>query len=209
MTEAAPAYWNRVARRYAERPVSDLEAYEAALARVRAHLAPGDRMLELGCGTGTTALTLADAVSTITACDFSEEMVAIARERAAAADVANVAFHKADALAAPPEDAPFDAILAFNLLHLLDDLDAALARVRALLRPGGAFISKTVCLRDLGPHLRLAVWGLRRAGVLPPVMRGFRAPELEARIAAAGFAIVETGTFPRRPPGRLVIARRV
>jgi SAM-dependent methyltransferase len=214
VSEGARAYWNRVARRYAARPIGDEAAYAAALDRTRAHLAPDDHVLEIGCGTGTTALRLAGAVARITACDLSEEMVAIARERAAErADDggAEIAFLCADPFApgAPPLDgAPFDAVLAFNLLHLTDDADAALARVHALLRPGGVFVSKTVCLKALSPPLRLLVWGLRRAGVLPPRMRSFSMEELERAIAGAGFEIVETGTYPRRPPGRLVVARK-
>lgn len=208
MTEPARAYWNRVARRYADRPVSDPEAYDAALARVRAHLPPGARVLELGCGTGTTALRLADAATAIEACDFSEEMIAIARERAAAAEADTVAFRCADPLAAGAPTSEFDAVLAFNLLHLIDDLDGELAAIRARLRPGGVFISKTVCLREVGPHLRLAVWALRRFGVLPPHMASFRAAALERRIAGAGFEILETGTYPKSPPGRLIVARK-
>ena len=46
-------FWDGVADRYATRAVDDPEAYEYTLERTRSHLAPGDHVLELGCGTAT------------------------------------------------------------------------------------------------------------------------------------------------------------
>lgn len=55
-------FWNRVARRYARAKIGDPQGYERSLERTRALLGPGDRVLELGCGTGMTALRLAGSV---------------------------------------------------------------------------------------------------------------------------------------------------
>ena len=210
---ADPArFWNRVAARYAKAPMRAPDAYAATLDRVRAHLDPGARVLELGCGTGTTAIRLADAVATITATDIAAAMLDIARGRAAEAGVTNVTFAHADA-AEVVAGAPYDAVMAFNLLHLLPDREAALAAIRRDLRPGGLLICKTICLAEPGQS-----WKLRLAlAVALPVLQALgRAPRfamltvagLEAEIAAAGFEIVETGNYPERPPNRLVVARR-
>ena len=51
MTQA-PAFWDRIAERYAAQPVRNPQAYEHTLERVRAYLKPSDRALELGCGCG-------------------------------------------------------------------------------------------------------------------------------------------------------------
>ncbi len=210
---ADPArFWNRVAARYAKAPMRAPDAYAATLDRVRAHLDPGARVLELGCGTGTTAIRLADAVAAITATDIAAAMLDIARGRAAEAGVTNVTFTQADA-AEVVAGAPYDAVMAFNLLHLLPDRAATLAAIRRDLRPGGLLICKTICLAEPGQS-----WKLRLAlAVALPVLQALgRAPRfamltvagLEAEIAAAGFEIVETGNYPERPPNRLVIARR-
>ncbi|WP_342070622.1 hypothetical protein [Yoonia algicola] len=53
-----PSFWNRVARRYAATPMRNQAAYEATLERISAHLKPTDPVLELGCGTQSTALRL-------------------------------------------------------------------------------------------------------------------------------------------------------
>ena len=100
-------------------------------------------------------------------------------------------------------------MLAFHLLHLVDDLPAALRAVTDRLRPGGVFISKTVCLGERGGwKLRAFVRVMRLVGMAPPVAY-LGAEELEAAIAAAGFEIVETGTFPKVPPNRFVVGRRL
>lgn len=206
MTTSA-AFWDRIAERYARRPVRDVEAYDRTLARTRSHLAPGDAVLEIGCGTGTTALKLAGAVGEITASDISGRMIEIARGRAAEAGAGNVSFLHA------PLDGPeiggrrYDAVLAFNLLHLADDLPGAFGRIRGLVQPGGLFISKTPCLKDARLWMRALIPVLRRLG-MAPFVRSVTVAELDAAIEAAGFRIVETGVFPASPPARFVVARR-
>lgn len=209
---SAAEFWDRASARYARAPVRDEAAYAATLERVRAHLRPSDRVLELGCGTGTTAVALAPAVAAYEGRDVSTKMLAIARERAAAAGATNLGFAPGDAAAAI-DGAPFDAVLAFNLLHLLPDLDGALARIREALPQDGRFISKTPCLapRDLTPKWRallLALPVMRWLGKAPGFVALLAADELEHRVAAAGFAIIERADLPAMPPSRLIVARR-
>src|SRR5690606_29493786 len=83
-------FWDRKARGYARQPIADESAYEATLDRVKAHLTPRDRVLEVGCGTGSTALKLAPFAGELLATDGSREMTAIANEKAATAACANV-----------------------------------------------------------------------------------------------------------------------
>jgi ubiquinone/menaquinone biosynthesis C-methylase UbiE len=204
-------FWDRIAEKYAQSPVRDPDAYDRTLARVRAHLPPGARVLELGCGTGTTAIRLADAAGTILATDFSDGMLTIARQRAAEAGVENVAFARRDAADAA-RDGPFDAVLAFNLLHLVPDLDATLAAMAAALRPGGAIAVKAVCLAEPGLSLKLraVLWLLplaQMAGKAPRLHR-LSVAAFERAIARAGFEIVETGNYPAMPVNRFVVARK-
>jgi len=205
----AQAFWDGLARGYAKRPVKDVDAYEHTLARTQSHLGAEDRVLEVGCGTGSTALRLAAAVGQYTASDISPAMIEIAREKAAAGQEGNLRLVPAALSDAPEAEGGFDAVLAFHLLHLVDDLPAALAEIAARLRPGGVLVSKTICLGGRGAlKLRAFVRVMRLVGIAPPV--AFLSPEgLEAAIEAAGFRIVETGTFPKVPPNHFVVARRV
>ena len=81
----ATYFWDKVAPKYAKRPIADMSAYDRTLARTATYLHESDRVLELGCGTGTTALRLADRVAAYTASDLSPGMIRIAREKAQAA----------------------------------------------------------------------------------------------------------------------------
>lgn len=211
MTQTA-AFWDGIADGYAKSPIRDVEAYEYALGRTRSYLTASDRVLELGCGTGSTALLLSDSVGSIMASDLSPKMVEIGRRKAAEKGAENVEFLVADVHAAQRTGAPFDAVLALNLLHLLDDLPEALASIHATLRPGGHFISKTVCTSGGRWPLRFRLMKfalplLQRLGKAPFVT--FRTiEELEGEIQAAGFEIVETGNYPVSPPSRYIVARK-
>ncbi|WP_372424714.1 class I SAM-dependent methyltransferase [Salinarimonas chemoclinalis] len=209
-THADARFWDRVARRYAKARIRDEAGFARTLAATAARLAPEARVLELGCGTGTAALRLAPAVADYLATDVSGEMIAIAREKARAAGCAGPTLAQAsvEEIAAPPGG--FDAVLAFNVLHLLPDRAAALARVRALLAPGGLLISKTPCLSEMNPVLRLVVPAMRLVGMAPSTVGFVAAERLEAEMRAAGFEIVERARHGSKPrdPRIYLVARR-
>lgn len=208
VAEAADArFWDRAARKYAASPIKDMAGYERTLARTRHYLRGTDTVLELGCGTGSTALRLAPSVQSIRATDISAAMIAIAREKAAAAGVSNIAFESA-AAGALPSGPPCDAVLAFNLLHLVSARQSLLRQVFENLRPGGLFISKTACLSEMSRLIRFAVPVMQWTGFAPQVAF-FTASELETEIAAAGFHIIETARHGSgRSDARIFIAAR-
>jgi ubiquinone/menaquinone biosynthesis C-methylase UbiE len=183
-------FWDRIARKYAADPIKDMDGYERTLDRTRHYLNATDAVLELGCGTGSTALRLAPHVSRMTATDLSGEMIAIAREKATVEACRNVEFAVAAPDLAPWPDGSFDAVLAFNLWHLVADRASALAHVHRLLKPGRLFVSKTPCLGEMNPLIRLAVPVMQLVGKAPHVAF-FSAAELESEIERAGFTIVE------------------
>lgn len=208
---AKARFWDRVARRYAAAAISDLPGYERSVERTRALLTPGDAVLELGCGTGSTALRLASACGPYLATDISPRMIEIAGQRLAASPQPQLRFAVDDAdVAQPALDGPFDAVLAFNILHLLDDLDAAVARCTRVLRPGGLFISKTPCLREMNPlipHLALPL--MRALRLAPPVQRLAEA-DITAACRRQGLEVltVERHASRGRDVRPFVVARR-
>ncbi|WP_104662429.1 class I SAM-dependent methyltransferase [Ensifer adhaerens] len=183
-------FWDRTSRRYAKGTVADPAAYEHTLDRTRALLLPDDRVLELGCGTGTTAFRLAGEVREYLATDFSPEMIAIARERYAVDLVPNLAFRAAAAETLAAERGQFDAVLGFNYLHLVRDLPATLDNIHTLLASRGLFISKTPCVGDMNPLIRHLLLPAMRAVRLAPYAATFSAAELSRHIAAAGFEVL-------------------
>lgn len=189
-TAAKAHFWDKIAKKYAADPVADMAGYEASLARTKALLAPTSRVLEIGCGTGTTALRLAPFTGRYVATDVSPSMIAIAREKLAAAPQPNLELQVADADAPVFGRACYDVVLAFNVLHLVADLDAALTSAVSALAPGGLLISKTACLGDMNPLVsKLLVPLMRLVGKAPPVL-SFRAPALQEALTRHGLEIL-------------------
>jgi len=208
LAKSPAAFWDRIAARYAKRPVQDMPAYDTTLARTRTYLKDSDRVLEVGCGTGTTAVRLADAVAQITATDFSAEMIRIARAKLTDDIKGKVRFEQADASSDAGLSAPADVVIAFNLLHLIEDPQATVRSLRDQVAPGGHLITKTACLGEKGYLLRILVGVARLFGRAPFV--GFlKIDDLEQMIREAGFDIVETGDYPASPPSHFVVARRI
>jgi ubiquinone/menaquinone biosynthesis C-methylase UbiE len=210
-------FWDKAARKYAASPVKNEDAYRKTLARTVEHLGPEDRVLELGCGTGSTALILDGNVKSYLATDFAPGMIEIAQEKLDAEKAKGSAHDGLEFLTAdafderlqPSGDGSngFDAVLAYNYLHLVETPEDVLARVRSLLKPGGLFISKTVCLKRRAWLFRPLIGLLQMFGRAPFVnMMSFQS--LEQMIGQSGFEIVETGTYPA-PYSRFVVARKV
>ncbi|MCY4333363.1 MAG: class I SAM-dependent methyltransferase [Litoreibacter sp.] len=206
MTDTA-AFWDRIAPKYAKDPIKNMDAYEQSLERVRSHLSERDHVLELGCGTGATALLLSPNVAHVTATDISPGMIAQAEARLKGGE--NVTFKTATAETLQGLQGAADVVTAFNLMHLVADLDVFLAQAANLVKPGGLFISKTPCLRQFNPLVRVLIPAMQLVGKAPATVSYFTTEQLENAIAKAGFEIIETGSYPVKPPSRFVVAKRL
>ncbi|MEX6632041.1 class I SAM-dependent methyltransferase [Hyphococcus lacteus] len=181
-------FWDKVAAKYAKQPIADQESYEHKLKVTREYLTPETRMFEFGCGTGSTAILHAPNVEHILALDVSDNMLAIARDKAREAGVQNIDFEQSTIENFTGHASGFDVILGMSIVHLLVDRKAALAKVYALLKPNGVFVSSTVCLNDSMGYLKPLIWMGRMIGKLPYV-DFLRKTELIADLREAGFEI--------------------
>lgn len=161
-----------------------------------ADLRPGERVLDVGCGTGTLAIEARGRVGsdgTVTGIDAAEEMILRAREKADAADV-DVAFETAPAEALPFADGSFDVVLTSLFLHHLpDDLQPqAFREMRRVLVPGGRLL-----VVDFRPPRG------RVGRALTSLILSHRMADCDIRNAvplaeAAGFVDLETGATRSR-----------
>ena len=202
------AFWNKIAAKYARDKIADMDSYEATLDRVRHHLSASDRVIELGCGTGTTALQLADRVADYLATDISSEMCRIGAEKAQG--VTNLSFAvgtaETDHLTEPGSR---DAVLSFNHLHLVPDPAKTLRAAAEMLKPGGLLIAKTACLNETWKMRAMKpVIGLMKVfGKAPGTVSFFDVQTHDQMIIDAGFDIIETGFYAH--PRRFVVARKL
>ncbi|MEM8813447.1 MAG: methyltransferase domain-containing protein [Pseudomonadota bacterium] len=183
-----PTFWDRIADKYFKQPIADESAYRTKLTKTRERLRPDVDVLEIGCGTGGTAIAHAPYVRHVHALDISENMLEIARRQADNQDVRNVTFECADIAGfdAPPES--YDVVLAMSLLHLVRDRRTVIEHMLRVLKPGGLFISSTPCIADRMAWFRF-VAPLGRAIGKVPYVEIFKASDLVEDLKAAGFEI--------------------
>ena len=152
-------------------------------------VAPGERVMDVGCGPGFYVAELLEHVGSdgsVVGIDSSQPMLAVAAHRSEGHD--NVSFHEADATSLPVEDASFDAALSVQVLEYVADVPAALAEMYRALRAGGRLVVwdvdwATVSLHTTDPALTeriLRAWDGHLAHPSLP-------QTLTAQLQAAGF----------------------
>lgn len=162
---------------------------------------PGDRVLDVACGTGLVALDAARAVGpggAVLGVDLSERMVEAATRRAQAQDLANARFERMDGEALALPDACVDVALCALGLMYLPDWDRGLREMRRVLRPGGRFAAAV-----WGERARCgwaAVFGIVQdeveSDVCPMFFQLGSGDLLARRCAAAGFERVTLQRLP-------------
>jgi ubiquinone/menaquinone biosynthesis C-methylase UbiE len=186
--EQSTRFWDKIADRYAKMPIADEAAYQQKLDITRTYLRPEMEVLEIGCGTGSTALLHAPYVQRIRAIDFSANMIQIARNKAADQGITNVEFEQVAIADLQIPAQSLDVVLGMSILHLLEDKEAVIAQVYRLLKPGGVFVTSTTCLGDFAWYLKFAMPVLGWLGMVP-LLKVLTMQDLVNSFTQAGFVI--------------------
>jgi demethylmenaquinone methyltransferase / 2-methoxy-6-polyprenyl-1,4-benzoquinol methylase len=165
---------------------------------------PGERVLDLAAGTGTSSRTFTTTGAYCIACDFSLGMLQVGARKTAGPRWRRgpvpgpVRFAAGDALRLPFRDRAFDAVtISFGLRNVADP-DAALAEMLRVTRPGGRLV---ICEFGHLPAARLDAWyGRYLSAALPAVAR---------RLSPAGDAYEYLAESIRDWPGQAELARRI
>ena len=181
-------FWNRIAEGYAKKPISDKASYQQKLTVTQQYLRPDMKVLEFGCGTGSTAIVHAPYVKNYQAIDVSPKMIEIAQRKLTVLNIDNLIFNRAALEEHPVTDASLDAVLGMSILHLLNNREEAIKAIYRMLKPGGIFISSTACLADTMPYIRYVapVGSFLR---LIPRVRVFSRQQLQQSLIESGFRI--------------------
>lgn len=202
----SPLLSDLTAKAYAKAPIGDVESYDKKLAVTQSYFRPDMNVMEFGCGPGTTAVHHAPHVRHITAYDISTKMLEIAQQRADEAGADNISFEIGDIVDLQIENETYDVIMGHSILHLLKNKEAVIAKVFAALRPGGLFVSSTVCLTQVGGVLRTVVQIIGKLPLMPPVQT-FSKDDLRRAISNAGFAIDHDWT-PSEEAALFLVAKK-
>jgi SAM-dependent methyltransferase len=147
--------WGARADEWASTEEQQLPTYEEAIRRVG--IGAGQRVLEVGCGSGVFLRAAADRGATVTGIDASERLVEIARARVPEADVT-----VGDLQVMPYADDSFDVVAGFNSFFFAADMLAALREAGRVAKPGGSIV--------------VQVWGRHDAcdlDAIKPIVRPF------------------------------------
>lgn len=182
----ATQFWNKIADKYSKLPIADEAAYQKKLAVTRDYFRPDMEVLEIGCGTGATAILHAPYVKHIRAIDFSDNMLAIAKDKAEAEQIDNVTFEQAAIEDLEVSEQSLDVVLGLSILHLLKDREGAISKVYQMLKPEGIFVTSTVCMGNTMSWFKLVAPIGRALGFLPFV-QVLTTQELADSLTQAGF----------------------
>ncbi len=186
-----------------------LKKFEASRnEKLEKYLPGSDRVLDYGCGTGTLSLRFAGRVKEIHGIDFAAGMIEVAQRKAAESGVDNARFMQATIFDERLEKGSYDAVLAWGILHLVDDRNLVVKRINELLKPGGLVVSATECMAEKKTPITSLLSFLMKIGIFPISLKFFTVAELEESFTGAGFQIVQKEIMGDNPVSCFIAAKK-
>jgi ubiquinone/menaquinone biosynthesis C-methylase UbiE len=167
-------FWDYSAPFYDAFEKVNKRAYERMLETVRALVPAGASVLEAAAGTGSISLAVFEKAGKVLCTDLSGNMLAVARMKIKARGAANITVAERNIFSLKEGDSSFDAVIAGQVLHLIDEPEKAAAELRRVARR--LVIMPVPLLKGLRGSARFAVQFLRLIGFAP-----------KAEIDAAGY----------------------
>jgi|RhiMetdeSRZDD1v2_1073273.scaffolds.fasta_scaffold582695_2 ubiquinone/menaquinone biosynthesis C-methylase UbiE len=136
-----------------------------------AHVRPGQRILDLGSGTGYPALLAAQAVGprgNVVGLDLADAMLDVARRKAKALGLTNIRFQAGDVSTLPFDAGSFDAVISRFCLMFLPDVPKAAAEIARVLKPGGYLAAAVWSLPEKNPFLNIPINIVKQFIDIPP-----------------------------------------
>ena len=200
-------FWDKRAQKYDDAVRKHDDDYDRTITRAKSLLSTSDIVLDLGCATGEYGLDLAPFVRRVHGIDTSANMIALATNKASGRAMDNATFAPTDVFDPSLDAHRYTAVLAFSVLHLVDEPRSVLRRVNGLLPPGGLLISQTPCLGEWSSLLKWLVGIAQKLKLVPPVVY-LTVLDLQAGISGAGFDIAESEVWDPKHAVHWIVARK-
>ena len=200
-------FWDKIANNYDQEEKKDELTYERIIEKIIKHFKISDVVLDFGCGTGLISNRIAGNVKETHAIDTSSKMIEIAQKKADDLKIKNIYYIQSTIFDIRYKIGSFDAVLAFYILHLLDDADKVIQRINELLKPGGLIISVTPCMGEtIFQSFILSI--ISKIGLIP-MSTPFKIPELEDLITDGDFEIIESECLYRKGQQHFIVAKKI
>ena len=164
-------------------------------------------VLDFGCGSGSITNKLSKVAKFIDAIDISSGMLDFAKKQAEKDSIDNINYIQASIFDKRFENEKYDAILAFNVLHYIEDMPRLIERISALLKPNGVFISSTACLKERRSLIGYLVLFLTKIGMMPKIYF-YKKNELETLVTNGIFERAKTEKLSKLPE-YFIVTRKI
>jgi len=213
MISKTEKFWDMQAQKYDSAEKQFDPVYSQVIIKIRKYLEITDNILDFGCATGTKTIELSKGIKHIHGLDISTEMINIAGRKKEEAGIMNISFSKGTLINDRFEEASFDKIIAFGIIHLLERGERAIQRIHELLKPGGLFFSTTACLKDKmdlknAIEFRVSLL-LKKLGVFPLHLNMYMPDDIEKLIESQNFQIVEAEKMFHGITASFIVARKI
>jgi len=181
-------------------------AYLNLIEKARKYLKVSDIVLDFGCGTGLVCNEIAINVKKIYAIDISAKMIEIANVKTSKRKIQNIDYKQTTVFNEAFKHGSFDAIIAFNILHLLNDAQKHVKRISELLKPGGFIISATPCMAEK-PLLNNLLKIGSMLGIIPKI-KSFKNSKVERIFIDENMEVTENIPLKLNSTQYLLIAQK-
>ena len=198
-------FWDRISSKFDKIEAGDI-AYKIFIEEARDYLKADDTVLDFGCGTGLICNEIAENVGFIQAMDISTKMIDICKFKASERKIKNINFERTTLFDEKFKTGSFDAIIAFNIFHLLEEPHKYIQRISQLLKPGGLLLSATPCMSE-AQFLNNVLKFFSILGVTPK-LNSFTSSEMEQIFINTSFKTLVSNRIKPKSPQYILISEK-
>ncbi|MFC1913483.1 class I SAM-dependent methyltransferase [Chloroflexota bacterium] len=203
-------FWDKQAEDYAKEQQSIQLTDNKDFVNTLKYLNINDMVLDYACGTGIVSNAVANKVREIHAIDISSRMIEVAKRKASERNIENINYAQATIFDERYRKESFNVILAFRILHMLEDTQAVMHRINELLKPGGVFISVTTCMGEKKwAFLSILMFLASKMRIVPQHINMFKLSDLEGLLTMENFQIVECERLEDSVPHYFIVAKKL